>query len=369
MVPSFHLDLVRGVATYALEFFAPIPISTRSTCPSAWAPGSAAPSPRATRWALKTEIVGVQAEGAPSLRALVRGKAAPSPPTPPTRAPTAWRRARPTRRRWTSSCAAPRASCSSSDDEIAQAVRAYWTDTHNLAEGAGAAALAAALKERRSGKLGLVLSGGNIDFDLFQTLDCWGSHAMNKAYPPSPYSSPLGKHEPGEPHAFGAGRQRARRARARRRAVLGALVQYREPHGRRGRARERISRASPSHLRHAGGDRAGAPSVGAAGAGPFGDGPDAGGPRHRARTGDGEGARQGRRAGRGAATRRGVPRQGDRRDDRELHLRDHRRAAQDRRFRRPDAARSVWSKCRAPASPRSRAGRSRSNRASLFSAA
>ena len=60
-----------------------------------------------------------------------------------------------------------------SDDEIAVAIRAYWTDTHNLAEGAGAAALAAAMKERsrlKGRKVGLVLSGGNIDFDLFQTL-------------------------------------------------------------------------------------------------------------------------------------------------------------------------------------------------------
>jgi threonine dehydratase len=57
------------------------------------------------------------------------------------------------------------------DDEVAAAVRAYWTDTHNLAEGAGAAALAAAVKERsglRGRKIGLVLSGGNIDFDLFR---------------------------------------------------------------------------------------------------------------------------------------------------------------------------------------------------------
>ena len=58
-----------------------------------------------------------------------------------------------------------------SDDEVAAAVRAYWTDTHNLAEGAGAAALAAAVKERsrlKGRKIGLVLSGGNIDFDLFR---------------------------------------------------------------------------------------------------------------------------------------------------------------------------------------------------------
>ena len=58
-----------------------------------------------------------------------------------------------------------------SDDEVAAAVRAYWTDTHNLAEGAGAAALAAAMKERsrlKGRKVGLVLSGGNIDFELFR---------------------------------------------------------------------------------------------------------------------------------------------------------------------------------------------------------
>src|SRR5207245_7671176 len=57
------------------------------------------------------------------------------------------------------------------DDEVGAAIRAYWTDTHNLAEGAGAAALAAALQEKNklAGKrVGLILSGGNIDFDLFR---------------------------------------------------------------------------------------------------------------------------------------------------------------------------------------------------------
>ena len=58
-----------------------------------------------------------------------------------------------------------------SDDEIGAAIRAYWTDTHNLAEGAGAAALAAACQEKnklQGKRVGLILSGGNIDFDLFQ---------------------------------------------------------------------------------------------------------------------------------------------------------------------------------------------------------
>ena len=56
------------------------------------------------------------------------------------------------------------------DDEVGAAMRAYWTDTHNLAEGAGAAALAAALQEKqkiRGKRVGLILSGGNIDLGLF----------------------------------------------------------------------------------------------------------------------------------------------------------------------------------------------------------
>jgi threonine dehydratase len=56
------------------------------------------------------------------------------------------------------------------EDEIAAAMRAYYTDTHNLAEGAGAAPLAALLKERarmQGKRVGLILSGGNIDREQF----------------------------------------------------------------------------------------------------------------------------------------------------------------------------------------------------------
>ncbi|HEY3144825.1 MAG TPA: hypothetical protein VGJ75_00670 [Dongiaceae bacterium] len=56
-----------------------------------------------------------------------------------------------------------------SEDEIAAAMRAYFSDIHNVAEGAGAAPLAAALKdkERKPGKVGLILSGGNVDSDVY----------------------------------------------------------------------------------------------------------------------------------------------------------------------------------------------------------
>jgi len=57
------------------------------------------------------------------------------------------------------------------DDEIAVAMRILFDDTHNVAEGAGAAALAAIIQERRqlSGKrVAAVLSGGNVDRDVYR---------------------------------------------------------------------------------------------------------------------------------------------------------------------------------------------------------
>jgi threonine dehydratase len=58
-----------------------------------------------------------------------------------------------------------------SDAEVAAAIRAYWTDTHNLAEGAGAAPLAALMQERermQGQRVAVILCGGNIDLDLFR---------------------------------------------------------------------------------------------------------------------------------------------------------------------------------------------------------
>ena len=57
------------------------------------------------------------------------------------------------------------------EEEILQAIRYYFLDTHNVAEGAGAAALAAALKdETKPGQqLGVVLSGSNIDREVFRS--------------------------------------------------------------------------------------------------------------------------------------------------------------------------------------------------------
>jgi threonine dehydratase len=56
------------------------------------------------------------------------------------------------------------------DDAVAMAMRVYFSDTHNVAEGAGAAPLAAALQHREDfagRRIGLALTGGNVDRELF----------------------------------------------------------------------------------------------------------------------------------------------------------------------------------------------------------
>jgi threonine dehydratase len=60
-----------------------------------------------------------------------------------------------------------------SDAEVEEAMRHYFTDSHNVVEGAGAAPLAAALKERGRWprrRVGLIASGGNVDRPLFQRI-------------------------------------------------------------------------------------------------------------------------------------------------------------------------------------------------------
>ena len=168
-VPSFHPDLVAGVATYALELLRTAPDLEILYVPIGQGSGICGCILARDLLGLRTEIVGVQSTEAPSYalsfaagtvvrtnssNTLADGMA--------TRVPDA------------DALAIIRKGASRivqvSDDEVAAAIRAYWTDTHNLAEGAGAAALAAAMQERpklRGKRLGLILSGGNIDLDLF----------------------------------------------------------------------------------------------------------------------------------------------------------------------------------------------------------
>jgi len=179
-VPAFHRDLVLGVSTYALELLAARPGLDVLYVPIGQGSGICGCIAARDALGVKTEIVGVQASGAPayalsyaagrvvtteSCDTLADGVA--------TRVPD--EEALAVIRRGAARVVLV------DDDEIAAAIRAYWTDTHNLAEGAGAAPLAAAFKERGrlAGKtVGLVLSGGNIDLDLFQR---WAAPAVRPA--------------------------------------------------------------------------------------------------------------------------------------------------------------------------------------------
>jgi threonine dehydratase len=170
MVPSFHSDLVLGVATYALELLRAAPDLHVIYVPIGQGSGICGCILARDLLGLKTEIVGVQSTLAPSYAlSFAAGTIVPTETSNTladgmaTRIPDA------------DALAIIRKGASRivqvGDDEIGEAIRFYWTDTHNLAEGAGAAPLAAALKEktRLAGKrVGLILSGGNIDFDLFQ---------------------------------------------------------------------------------------------------------------------------------------------------------------------------------------------------------
>jgi threonine dehydratase len=55
------------------------------------------------------------------------------------------------------------------DEEVKDAMRAYFADTHNVAEGSGAAGLAALLKDRAAGgkRVATVITGGNVNSGVF----------------------------------------------------------------------------------------------------------------------------------------------------------------------------------------------------------
>ena len=168
--PSFAPDLVKGVATYALELFLGAPVLDTVYVPIGLGSGICGTILTRDLLGLSTEIVGVQSTGADCYaRSLVAGQIVVLNRADTMADGIAVRQPDPVAfdiiRRGVSRIV------SVTDEEIGAAIRAYWTDTHNLVEGAGAAPLAALLREkdRMAGKrVGLVVSGGNIDLDLFR---------------------------------------------------------------------------------------------------------------------------------------------------------------------------------------------------------
>ena len=169
-IPSFHPDLVAGVASYALELF-------RSAGPldAVYVPiglGSGICGVMAARDALglKTEVIGVVSTDAAAYALSFEAKRPVSTNSANTLADGM-------------ACRVPVADALDqilagasrivrvSDDDILDAIGALFDDCHTLAEGAGAAPLAALMQERERmarKRVALILSGGNIDRPLFR---------------------------------------------------------------------------------------------------------------------------------------------------------------------------------------------------------
>jgi threonine dehydratase len=169
MIDSFHERLVMGTSTYALEFLQGAPPLDTVYVPIGLGSSISGVSAARNALELKTEIVGVVATASPSYALSFKQRKVIEAPSL-------------TRIADGLACRLPNARAMEviwenvarivevTDDEIAIAMRAYYEDTHNLAEGAGAAALAGALKEKElhAGKrIGIVLTGGNVDRDAY----------------------------------------------------------------------------------------------------------------------------------------------------------------------------------------------------------
>jgi threonine dehydratase len=168
--PSFAPDLVRGVATYALELFRAAPRLDALYVPIGLGSGICGCIMARDLLGLGTEIIGVQSTGADSYaRSFAAGRVVTTERADTLADGMATRVPDPAALAIIAKGAARIVTVT--DDEVAAAIRAYWQDTHNLAEGAGAAPLAALLQEKdrmRGRRVATILCGGNIDLDLFR---------------------------------------------------------------------------------------------------------------------------------------------------------------------------------------------------------
>ncbi|HSW18011.1 MAG TPA: threonine dehydratase [Ramlibacter sp.] len=173
MIPSFARALVLGVATYWIEFFEHLKkldaVPDVVFVPVGMGSGFAAAAAARAHCGISTQLVGVvSAHATAYLDSWRAGRVLEAPVTTELADGMACRlpdgEALAILRREAHDVVAV------SDAQVAQAMRALYRDTHNLAEGAGAAALAAAIaqRERWQGRtVGITVSGGNVDAPVF----------------------------------------------------------------------------------------------------------------------------------------------------------------------------------------------------------
>ena len=173
MVDSFHERLVMGTATYALEFLEGTPRLDTVYVPIGLGSSICGVAAARNALGLETEIVGVVASQSPSYALSFRDHRVVEAPSSTAIADGL-------------ACRLPNALAMEaiwanvarivevSDDAIKDAMRALYQDTHNLAEGAGAAALAGAVAEKPSrnpgSRIGIVLTGGNVDREAYASV-------------------------------------------------------------------------------------------------------------------------------------------------------------------------------------------------------
>jgi threonine dehydratase len=168
-VPSFHRDLVLGNAGSALAFLRAAPSLDAVCVPIGLGSGICALLAARAALGVRTEVIGVVADRAPAMalsfaaQALVRHPAA-------TRIADGLACSTPDPEAFALIRQGAAGIVRVGEDEIEAAMRAYFADTHNVAEGAAAAALAAVLQQRdrvAGRRIGVVCTGGNVDAAVF----------------------------------------------------------------------------------------------------------------------------------------------------------------------------------------------------------
>lgn len=169
MVPSFHELLMLGVASYSLEFLRAVADLDTVYVPIGQGSGICGMVSVRDALGLRTKVVGVVSAHAP-MYALSFEAGRPVSHPAETRIADGMACRVPVDEALAIMMRGVDRMVRVTDAEVEEAMRAYFTDTHNAAEGAGAAPLAALLQERErmaGKKVGLVLSGGNVDRPVF----------------------------------------------------------------------------------------------------------------------------------------------------------------------------------------------------------
>ena len=168
-VPPFHTELVRGVATYGFELFSEHPDLETVYVPIGCGSGICGMIAARDALGVRAEVVGVVSTEAQTAKLSFEAGRLVETNSARTIADGMAVRV-PVQAAYDIYSKGAARIVAVSEDEIAAAMRTYFRTIHNLAEGAGAAPLAAAFQEREhlvGRKVGVILSGGNVDAPVF----------------------------------------------------------------------------------------------------------------------------------------------------------------------------------------------------------